>query len=107
MIPSKKQASNPAFIYGFDETGNTWVGVKLTPGGGLPVDSSGSVYQVQIDEVSPLTYIGKAVPGTATSSPSWQIMRIDDTTSPDAVIKWANAGAFTATWDDRASETYS
>lgn len=106
MTPSKKQASNPAFVYGYDEAGNKWIGVKLTPAGALPVDGAGAIYQIQIDEASPYTYIGKAVPGTATADPNWQIMRIDDTTTPDAVIKWADAGAFTATWDDRATETY-
>lgn len=50
-------------------------------------------------------YVGKAPIGTATSAGSWQIQKINTSTKD---IKYAASGAFTATWDNRAtSETYS
>lgn len=47
-------------------------------------------------------YVGKATIGTATSTGSWQITKIDKTTSPFS-ITYAAAGASTATWDNRAT----
>ena len=52
-------------------------------------------------------YIGKAPIGTATSAASWQIKKIDKTVTDNVTITFAAAGAFTATWNNRGSETYS
>lgn len=49
------------------------------------------------------TYTGFADPGTATSAARWSIMR---ETLADGTITWADAGRYSATWDDRATETY-
>ena len=55
---------------------------------------------------SPVLYLGQAQPGTATSQPLWQIMRID--TSSGVAITYANGSAdYINIWDDRASLPYS
>lgn len=57
------------------------------------------------DSALPITYVGKAPPGCPTSSPLWQIMKIDETTG--LVKSWADGnGNFDNVWDDRASLTY-
>lgn len=50
-------------------------------------------------------YVGEAEIGTATSSATWFITKVDKTTSPIS-ITYAAAGASTAIWDDRVTETY-
>lgn len=54
-----------------------------------------------------ITYLGQAPIGTATSSPNWRIMKVDQTVTDQGTVTWASSGAFTATWDNRTSETYS
>lgn len=56
------------------------------------------------EDTGTYTYLGDATPGTATSTAKWRIARV---TNADSTILYANAGAFTATWDNRATETYS
>lgn len=51
-------------------------------------------------------YFGWALKGTLTSVARWKIMRITYT-GTDYIIEWANAGAYTAEWDNRAIEVYS
>lgn len=60
-----------------------------------------------IDEVGLVTYIGKALPGTSTSSPNWKIQRITDLGGGDLEIKWADSAAFSQIWDNRSSLSYS
>lgn len=69
--------------------------------------SSSKVFATIIDEASAtVTYVGKADPGTATSSALWQIQKID--TSSGTVITWADGdGDFDNEWDNRASLSYS
>lgn len=54
--------------------------------------------------VATTTYIGKAVPGTATSDAAWQIASLDESTNLD--LLYADGGAFTQVYDDRESLTY-
>jgi hypothetical protein len=54
---------------------------------------------------STITYIGKALPGTATSAANWKISRIDTTTG--VRIMYAGNSTYTQIWDNRASLTYS
>lgn len=56
------------------------------------------------DSASPITYIGKAAVGAATSSAVWQIAKVD--TTAGMIKTWADSAAFTQIWDDRASLTY-
>lgn len=66
------------------------------------------MYTKLIDTAGTLTYIGEAVPGTATSAYLWRIYRVDSTNDPDMEIRWADAStAFDKSWDNRASYTYS
>lgn len=67
--------------------------------------SGTGVYSKFIDDITPLMYVGEAVPGTATSAASWRIQLVDFTNNPDIIVKWAGSG-FTNVWDDRASLTY-
>jgi len=53
-----------------------------------------------------IEYIGKAVPGTATSAASWQIRKLDSTTG--TVMTWADGNNdFDNIWDNRESLSYS
>ena len=59
-----------------------------------------------VDEDSNTTYIGKAAPGTLSSSPNWKIQRIVDTNG-DLEIRWADSANFSQIWDNRSSLSYS
>lgn len=51
------------------------------------------------------SYVGKAVPGSATSSAVWQIKRIKDTTDDK---DWADGNfVYDNIWDNRTSLSYS
>lgn len=64
--------------------------------------------QVKVDKgTTDIIYIGKSKPGTGLASALWQITKVDKTVADNVTIKQADAGLFTATWNDRATETYS
>lgn len=63
------------------------------------------IFTLLIDDEYPITYIGEAVPGTATSVGEWRVKKIDETTA-DTTIKYAGGGVFSQVWDNRASLTY-
>lgn len=73
-----------------------------------PYSASGSTTYITIireDAGDPnISYIGKAVPGTATSDAAWQIASLDENTNLD--LLYADGGAFTQVYDDRESLTY-
>lgn len=53
-----------------------------------------------------VTYVGKARPGSVTSSGVWQVKKIDQTSG--VVITWADGNTlFDNIWDNRASLSYS
>lgn len=88
---------------------------KTAAGQNVPVkvDSQGRLLGVDadltvlVDEVSAtLSYIGKAIPGSLTSAPLWQIKRLDETTGMITTFADGNA-EFDNIWDDRASLSYS
>ena len=60
-----------------------------------------------IDDVGTITYIGKALPGTLTSTPNWKIMRVEDIGGGDLEIKWAGSANFSQIWDNRSSLSFS
>ena len=73
------------------------------------VDGGESVpYAVELDDAGGgVTYVGKADPGTATSSASWQIQRVTEA-SGDITIEWADGDAlFNNVWDNRTGLSYS
>lgn len=67
-----------------------------------------AVYAARLDKVSStLFYGGKAVPGSITSDPVWQIQKIL-LIGDDVEITWADGnGNFDNIWDDRLSLSYS
>lgn len=52
-------------------------------------------------------YIGKAVPGSATSSSVWQIKKLDTNTLALDKSYAGGVSTFTKVWDSRAGYTYS
>lgn len=67
-------------------------------------------YAVQVDENtgSKLTYIGEAVPGSASSAAVWRIKRMDESGDPEIIITWADGDeSFDNIYDNRASLSYS
>ena len=53
-----------------------------------------------------ISYAGKAIAGTATSAPRWQIKRIDETSG--VIITWANGSTSPDNiFDNREGLTYS
>ena len=56
-----------------------------------------------------VTYVGKAAPGTVTSSALWQVQKVDESGTPETtVITFADGNSkFDNVWDDRATLTYS
>jgi hypothetical protein len=65
-------------------------------------------YATRIDEDTPtITYVGKAVPGTATGAGTWQIQRLTDTGS-GLTVEWADGDdEFDNVWDSRGGLSYS
>lgn len=51
-----------------------------------------------------ISYIGKAAPGSSTSSAVWQIAKLDENTNLD--LTYADSGAFTQIYDNREGLTY-
>lgn len=60
-------------------------------------------YLTKYNDTGTYTYIGEAVPGTATSAASWRIQRI---TAATGNIDWAGGASFNQVWDNRASLVY-
>jgi len=52
-------------------------------------------------------YVGKAVPGTATSAAAWQIQKLTYAGDELNALQWADSGKFSQVWDDRAGLSYS
>lgn len=76
---------------------------------GLDVIAAGSSgFATRIDDAgSGVTYVGKAVPGTATATAAWQVQKILEATG-DTTITWADGNdSFDNVWNDRASLSYS
>lgn len=62
-------------------------------------------YALRYDEGATYTYIGEALPGTATSAASWRIKRL---TNADNTIVWADGDSdFDNIYDNRVSLSYS
>lgn len=65
---------------------------------------------ILLDDNGDFTYVGEAVPGTATSAASWRIFRLDNNPSGDEELTklYANASInFDQVWDNRLSLSYS
>ena len=78
---------------------------SLAGGGGGA--TSLTVYALELDEVGSITYVGEALPGAATSAPSWRVKRITEV-GPDLTIEWADGDSLlNNVWDDHLTLTYS
>lgn len=71
------------------------------------VTAEEELYDVEIDvSVANTTYVGQALPGTATSASEWRIKKITETVGGSSV-DWANGSAgFEHAWTNRLSYTY-
>lgn len=83
--------------------------VVIDSSGNQIIDFGGSTsLALRVDDVSPITYVGEAATGSATSSAVWRIKKIDETSSPDVIVTWADGnGNFDNIWDNRLSLSYS
>lgn len=72
--------------------------------GGSHIQITGAAnYASRIDDVGGgVSYVGKAAPGTATSSAAWLVSRLTEV-GDDLTIEWAPEDSV---WDDRLSLTY-
>ena len=126
--PASLDAEGRLINAGFDETEkvhkvamlawnpSTLAWERMTPTGGtVPQTSGGGGGTVaapktkRMDQASPETlFIGEADPGSPASASVWRIKRITMSTAGDPVaIEFANAGAFSCSWDDRTTLSYS
>ena len=101
---------NPTFSvknvmpYGYD--GINAVAIKVDPSGNLTGGSA--VYNIKITESGNYTYIGKAPVGTAQATAGWQAFRIDENTSGQTLILYADGNAnFDNVCTDLTSLSYS
>lgn len=64
-------------------------------------------YDTLVDEDGSYTYVGKAAVGSPEASAAWRIFRLDETSSPDTEIRYADGvSTFTKIWNNRATYTY-
>jgi hypothetical protein len=84
----------------YEWTGADWIetGTKSTNNAGHTIGGS---LALRKDDTGIYTYLGEAIPGTATSAAEWRIQRI---TNADSTIVWADGnGSFDNVWDDHAT----
>jgi hypothetical protein len=63
---------------------------------------------VLVDEASStITYVGEAIPGTATSATTWQVKRINSAVLLAEILYADGDNNFDNRWDDRAALSYS
>lgn len=69
---------------------------------------SSSAKALRVDETAaPITYIGKAAPGSDPANPVWSIQRIDESTPGETIILFADGNSDEDNvWDDRVSLVY-
>mgnify|MGYP007071582261 CR=1 FL=1 len=100
----------PNYVLPFSKDGKA-TQVTLNSDGSLPTSTTLTTtsYKTEVDKstTTNVIYIGKAPIGTALGSGAWQIKKVDKTVTDNVTITFAAAGAFTATWNNRGSETYS
>lgn len=96
--------------------GSTWIAtnsegipvpIELTVDGKIPVESGAtSTYESRNDTTTDtnLVYLGKAIPGTATSAASWQIKRYNKSAGHMSFAD--DVTTFTKEWDSRTSYSY-
>jgi len=106
----KNHGVKAVLIEGYDPVTDTFLpfGVTTNPDGtsGLPTGTKNSATKIDDTTTAGVIYIGKAAVGSSAASAVWQIKKLDTNTL--ALDKtWADSGAFTQVWDNRASLSYS
>ena len=97
-VPGERREAVRVVIAG-QEVGGDSDNVSLVLGSGA--EGLSTIIDTSND---PVTYIGDAPPGTATSAVGWRILRIDTTTSSNQTFQYADGDAlFDNVWDDRAT----
>lgn len=89
-----------------DSTGKP-INVELTVDGKIPVEAGAtSTYESRNDTTTDtnLVYLGKALPGSATSDAAWQIKRYNKSAGHMSFAD--DVTTFTKVWDNRTSYTY-
>lgn len=113
-ILSIKEEFDPVQVY--DKNGKLVDWDKLTRSEGRPTAGMFDLdilnaltrnYTIRFDNSAyPISYVGKADIGSATSSPLWQIFKLDETSG--AITTFADGNAsFDNVWDNRTSLSYS
>jgi len=69
------------------------------------ISFGGFKFTLRLTTVGSVDYVGEAAIGTATSSASWRIKKIDSTSG--IILQWAGTGTFDQIWDNYASLSYS
>lgn len=72
-----------------------------------PLPASSPSYISYVDEASStVTYVGEAVPGTATSAAAWRIKRVSVSGSITSILYAGSAATFVNVWNNRAALSY-
>ncbi len=98
----------PNYVLPFIKDGKS-TQLVLNSDGTLPTSSGATTPERILKDPATTTnviYVGLAPSGSSVADPVWSIIKIDKTTSITSITN-ANAGAYTATWNDRVTETYS
>ena len=62
----------------------------------------GALKTIVDESTAGTTYIGEAVPGTATSTATWRIQKVV-VSGTTTTIAWGGGGKFDQVWDNRAT----
>jgi hypothetical protein len=98
-----------SLLCGYDQTNDAWVPIRVSASGSLTanVTESGTTYSTRTDIGATEIYVGEAPPGTTEGANLWRIKKVTLVGGDPTKTEWANGGAFTASWTDRATESYS
>lgn len=98
-IDSQGRGASRQYIWDTDTL--SWVAANAA-GGTVGGGSVSVQYSVLMDDTGTYLYVGEALPNTATSSASWRIKRVSDTS-----VLYADGNSnFDNIWDNRASYSY-
>lgn len=74
-----------------------------------PFDRTAMQHKVEYNAAGDPVYIGRALPGIATSAESWQIRKVtyDSARRPTAILFSSGSNEYAYKWDNRAGLSYS
>jgi len=97
----------PNYVLPYRDIDGKAIQVQLTVDGKIPVEAGAtSTYEGRNDTTTDtnLVYLGKAVPGSATTDATWQIKRYNKSAGHMSFAD--DVTTFTKTWDNRTSYSY-